>query len=181
MRGVSAAANIDPFEGMPTYSEKYQRKVRKTPKLDTRPYVLKLFPRELWSTLDPDHDVQDGTAVPSKKRKTLQFSTTQDSITLLEDAVVPSGSNTEDQSRPDRRIQSKAAGDSGKVEDEDDEELRHDDEDEPPDEEPDEDENYEEDEVEMGGDYDAEHYFNDGGEDDGEYYDGGGDDDGGVM
>ncbi|KAL8732258.1 MAG: hypothetical protein Q9166_002830 [cf. Caloplaca sp. 2 TL-2023] len=46
-------ANFDPFEGMPTYSQKYIKKRRRLPKLSARPYVLKYFPKELWPTLDP--------------------------------------------------------------------------------------------------------------------------------
>ncbi|KAL8914991.1 MAG: hypothetical protein Q9171_000431 [Xanthocarpia ochracea] len=49
----SSAANFDPFEGMPTYSQKYIKKRRRLPKLNARPYVLKYFPKELWPTLDP--------------------------------------------------------------------------------------------------------------------------------
>ena len=37
-RANTAAAQFDPFEGMPTYSQRYARKRRKIPKLDTRPY-----------------------------------------------------------------------------------------------------------------------------------------------
>jgi len=37
-RANTAAARFDPFEGMPTYSQRYARKRRKIPKLDTRPY-----------------------------------------------------------------------------------------------------------------------------------------------
>lgn len=35
---VSAAAQFDPFEGMPSYSQKYMKRRRKLPKLDTRTY-----------------------------------------------------------------------------------------------------------------------------------------------
>ena len=34
----SAAAAFDPFEGMPKYSQRYTKKKRMIPKLDTRPY-----------------------------------------------------------------------------------------------------------------------------------------------
>lgn len=34
----SSGAGFDPFEGMPTYTQKYRRQRRKLPKLDTRPY-----------------------------------------------------------------------------------------------------------------------------------------------
>lgn len=37
-QGPTAAAQFDPFEGMPTYSMKYKKKRRRLPKLDTRPY-----------------------------------------------------------------------------------------------------------------------------------------------
>ncbi|KAL8769253.1 MAG: hypothetical protein Q9209_004754 [Squamulea sp. 1 TL-2023] len=49
----SSAATFDPFEGMPTYSQKYIKQRRRLPKLSARPYVLKYFPKELWPTLDP--------------------------------------------------------------------------------------------------------------------------------
>ena len=35
---MSAAAQFDPFEGMPTYSQKYMKRRRKLPKLNTRSY-----------------------------------------------------------------------------------------------------------------------------------------------
>lgn len=35
---ASSAATFDPFEGMPTYSQKYTKRRRRIPKLDTRPY-----------------------------------------------------------------------------------------------------------------------------------------------
>ena len=34
----SAKAAFDPFEGMPKYSQRYTKKKRMIPKLDTRPY-----------------------------------------------------------------------------------------------------------------------------------------------
>ena len=34
----SVAAQRDPFEGMPRYSDKYKKKTRRIPRLDTRPY-----------------------------------------------------------------------------------------------------------------------------------------------
>lgn len=36
--GTPAAAHFDPFEGMPTYTQKYKRQRRRIPRLDTRPY-----------------------------------------------------------------------------------------------------------------------------------------------
>ena len=43
-RTNSVAARFDPFEGMPTYSQRYTRTRRKIPKLDTRPYSAPSFP-----------------------------------------------------------------------------------------------------------------------------------------
>ena len=36
--GTTAAAAFNPFEGMPKYSDRYKKKERMLPKLDTRPY-----------------------------------------------------------------------------------------------------------------------------------------------
>lgn len=36
--GAPAAATVDPFEAMPTYTQKYKKKTRTLPRLDTRPY-----------------------------------------------------------------------------------------------------------------------------------------------
>ncbi len=37
-RAVSAAAAFNPFEGMQKYSQRYTKRKRMIPKLDTRPY-----------------------------------------------------------------------------------------------------------------------------------------------
>lgn len=50
-----AGALFDPFEGMQTYTRKYKKQRNKIPRLDTRPYVLKFFPKELWGVIDPAH------------------------------------------------------------------------------------------------------------------------------
>ncbi|KAI9832800.1 MAG: hypothetical protein M1819_004020 [Sarea resinae] len=203
---TTAAAQIDPFEGgMPTYGMKYRKKRRRIPRLDTRPYVLQFFPAELWSTIEPDHDhltttTKNGTNLPlSKKRKRLQISTAHASAG--DDPTASSDSDPNEDSDPSaarktaRRkslLASLLHGDDGN---EDDDELdpanpdgidkpnpaaagAADDEPEPDEEELDED--YEEDEDDMGGDYNAEQYFDDGGDDYGDDYGGGGgDEDGG--
>ncbi|KAL8826620.1 MAG: hypothetical protein Q9191_003684, partial [Dirinaria sp. TL-2023a] len=49
----TAAANRDPFEAMPTYSKKYTKNRQRLPRMmNHRTYVLKFFPKELWSVLD---------------------------------------------------------------------------------------------------------------------------------
>lgn len=65
----SRRARFDPFEGMPTYTQKYKPQVRTLPKFNTRVYgmfvtitifraclmdvALKLFPEELLDVIDP--------------------------------------------------------------------------------------------------------------------------------
>ncbi|KAF2084817.1 hypothetical protein K490DRAFT_75608 [Saccharata proteae CBS 121410] len=67
----SAKIVADPFEGMPTYTQKYKKQRRTIPRLDTRPYVLRFFPEELHTTLDPT--IKAGAGTLKRKRKTLQI------------------------------------------------------------------------------------------------------------
>ncbi|MCJ1474000.1 hypothetical protein MMC13_002656 [Lambiella insularis] len=156
-RANTAAAHFDPFEGMPTYSQRYQRKARKIPKLDTRPYVLKFFPKELWSTLDPSYATTNGVDSRAKSKKLLvAHSKTSNGLSAF-----------------DREL-SGEPGQGGQADKDEDEEetvkLLEDDE-EPPEEEADD--QYTSDEDDMAGDYNAEQYFDDGGDDAGEDYDAG--------
>ncbi|KAL9611236.1 MAG: hypothetical protein Q9167_004119 [Letrouitia subvulpina] len=71
----SSSAVADLFEGTPTYGLKYVSRPRRLPKLDSRPYVMKFFPKELWSTLDPTYaaapsSAQMPQASSAKRRKT---------------------------------------------------------------------------------------------------------------
>lgn len=152
---ASSAATFDPFEGMPTYSQKYTKRRRRIPKLDTRPYVLKFFPKELWSTLEPSSESQNGADMNSTGKK-LQLSTIKraDRIAGLDGEEHISGDED-----PEETAERNLDGDETPVEEED---L---------------DDEYEDDE--EGGDYNAEQYFDDGGDDAGDDYDGGGDAEGG--
>ena len=38
--GAPSRVLVDPFDGMPTYTQKYRKKARKIPRLDTRPYGM---------------------------------------------------------------------------------------------------------------------------------------------
>ncbi|KAL8919041.1 MAG: hypothetical protein Q9208_007007 [Pyrenodesmia sp. 3 TL-2023] len=136
---ASAAATFDPFGGMPTYSQKYMKKRRRLPKMSARPYVLKYFPKELWSTLDPKNHK------PSKPN-----------------AVTANGTRKTKPTDRKKGMQDAAEGEqiSG---DEDDPAMGERDPDEEAMEEPVEDEFDEDDD--DGGDYNAEQYFDDGGED----------------
>ncbi|KAI9793166.1 MAG: hypothetical protein M1833_000806 [Piccolia ochrophora] len=162
---------------MPTYTQRYQRKTRKTPKLDTRPYVLKFFPKELWSTLDPEHSIEAGTAVAStKKRKTLTFATS--SVNGFPEDK--SGAHvTDDEQRLTALEQNGPTTEAVKAEDDNEDEMRLDD-DEVGEEGEDVDEDFEEDEEDMGDDYNAEGYFDAGEEDEGAGG-GDGDDEGGYY
>lgn len=60
-------AHYDPFEGMPTYSQRYMKKKNTLPRLSTRPFVRNFFPEELWAVIEP------GSA--TTQRKTLSLST----------------------------------------------------------------------------------------------------------
>ncbi|KAL0265308.1 DNA-directed RNA polymerase III subunit C31 [Diplodia seriata] len=157
---ASSAVVIDPFEGMPTYGQKYKKQRRKIPRLDTRPYVLRFFPNELWTTLDPttnDPTTKPGAkAAAHKKRQKLLKIALSTKLTRLEELEGEDG--------------------EGLGRDEDEDLDKDEDEDAGPHEEEEQDDDFEEDEDDDD-DYNAENYF-DNGEDD-EYGDeggGGGDD-----
>ncbi|KAL9099452.1 MAG: hypothetical protein Q9163_005047 [Psora crenata] len=162
---LSAKASFNAFEGMPKYSQRYTRKKRAIPKLDTRPYgmlyrfvnglLLEFFPRELWSTLDPKATVTNGVVESSTKGKRLQMPGYEN----IEDSVVDEDMPDDDDVAP------KLTRKTGGPEDEDDGDqgLEGDDVDD------------EFDDEEDAGDYNAEQYFDDGGDDGGEDYDAGGD------
>lgn len=85
--GTSAAAAFNPFEGMPKYSQRYTKKKRMIPKLDTRPYVLKFFPKELWSTIDPTATETNGVINTDTKGKSLQLSGYEKDADMSEDEM----------------------------------------------------------------------------------------------
>ncbi|KAF9890991.1 hypothetical protein FE257_005248 [Aspergillus nanangensis] len=142
-KGSAQRASFDPFHGMPSYSGRYQKKKRDIPYLRGRPYaVMKFFPRDdLWQTIEPNFkpgQSLDGW-VPQGARTGVKRGFEVDEEEE-EDAVKrPKGEDEE-------------AGEEDLLDgDEDPEEEIVDD-------------NFEEDEDEMGGDYNAEQYF-DGGDD----------------
>jgi len=155
-RGSSAAAHFNAFEGMTKYSDIYSIKRRKIPNLDTRPYVLKFFPKELWSTLDPSQ-ASNSNGVEAKPRP-------RKSLTAMSRGK--DGLNAFDRDSPGAEPKDPTKGDG----DEDEEHAEAAD-DEAPEEELDDE--YASDEDEMAGDYNAEQYFDDGGDDAGEDYDAG--------
>ncbi|MCJ1469494.1 hypothetical protein MMC07_008127 [Pseudocyphellaria aurata] len=154
---VPSGASFDPFEGMPTYSQKYTKRRRRLPKLDTRPYVFKFFPKELWSTLDPQSAIQRGAGTFQSGKK-LQLSSLKrpDRLGGLDRDEGSGGEDGEEAVGQQNKDEDPTVR-GGEEEEEEDELV---------------DDEYEEDEDE-GGDYNAEQYFDDGGDDVGDDYDGG--------
>ncbi|KAL8663710.1 MAG: hypothetical protein Q9202_003656 [Teloschistes flavicans] len=140
---IPAAASFDPFEGMPTYSQRYVKKRRRLPKLNARPYVMKYFPKELWSTLDPQKckSVNGTTSLVNVTERNLRNTAT--STGKLKDTLDKDALPGEEREEA-IRIRERDPNNEDMQENLDDE-FDEDDED--------------------GGDYNAEQYFNDGGDD----------------
>lgn len=168
-----AAANVDPFEGMQTWSQRYTKRRRMLPRMEARSHgmsvprggvtgvgdliadmaggiVLKFFPKELWSTVDPKAGLVNGAVAHGENRRAkmgLGGGAAQVEGRMLADGEeveegVKDGNNEEEDAMEDVVV----------------------------------DDEFEEDEDE-GGDYNAEGYFDDGGDDAGDF--GGDDGDGG--
>ena len=111
--------------------------------------VLKFFPRELWSTLDPTATETNGVIDSRSKGKSLQIPGYENFNDIDVDM---SGDEVEEKEPKDPDEDDPLEGEEVDDEFDDDED---------------------------GGDYNAEQYFDDGGDDAGDDYDGGGDDGGG--
>ena len=123
--------------------------------------VINFFPKELWSTLDPNFSRPKEGPFASRNLRKRGF---EDDV---EDLDLDEGSGS-------KRRNMREDGKEGGEDDEGDEIDPLADEEEQGEEEI-VDDDFSEDEEDMGGDYNAEQYF-DGGDDDGDGYDGGGDD-----
>ncbi|KAG9518957.1 hypothetical protein KCU71_g8567, partial [Aureobasidium melanogenum] len=141
------SAHYDPFESMPTYSQRYTKKKNTLPKLSSRPFVKSFFPEELWAIIEP------GSVEAGQKRKVLNLSTR----TRL-DRFDTELDDEEDADADE-------AGDEDKVEGEDEDKEEED---------PDQ---FDEDDEDDNDDYNAEQYFDGGDDDDFGGDDGGGDGD----
>lgn len=142
-------AHYDPFESMPTYSQRYTKKKNTLPKLSSRPFVKSFFPEELWAIIEPGSVAGEQGQQQQKKRLNLSTRTRLDRFDVdVEDEEDAEGDDAEDGDKAEGQ------------EDEDKEE-----------EDPDQ---FDEDDEDDNDDYNAEQYF-DGGDDD-EF---GGDDGGG--
>lgn len=142
-----AKAQIDPFHSMPAYSGRYQRKRRTAPNMTGRPFILRFFPQQLWKVIQPSYNPDaalDGYA-PQAKRTWIKRGFEEDEEE--EEQPTKRRRGGEDEDEEDRGDEEEA----GLEEDEEQEEEIVDD-------------DFEDDEDEMGGDYNAEQYF-DGGDD----------------
>ena len=164
-RTAPAAPQFDPFEGMETYGQRYLQKKRRAPRLDPKKFVIDLFPSELWSAIDPSYTASRPTAKP----KSLELSFRSQANAKGKLPEVPTVAAADEM--------------EGNKDDEDEDEAGPkpggDDEDSLPLEGAEVDDNFEDDEEDLGDDYNAEQYFDDGGEDGGDDYDGGDGDGGG--
>ncbi|ERF76339.1 hypothetical protein EPUS_04197 [Endocarpon pusillum Z07020] len=186
---------------MPSYSKRYQKPKRLLPDLSTRPYVLKFFPKELWSTLDPKRqnpawttlgpllpdppgantnakgkrkaEVMPTQNVPGKRRHVGTSSDDDDDVILASDRRKRAQKLGNDV--PNSAGQRKGL----EAEDEYGQDAEQPNEDDQDGEEVVEDSAFEESDDGAGDDYNAENYFDAGEEDD--FDDGGGDDEGGTF
>ncbi|CAD0085420.1 unnamed protein product, partial [Aureobasidium vineae] len=142
-------AHYDPFESMPTYSQRYTKKKNTLPKLSSRPFVKSFFPEELWAIIEPG----SVAGTEGQRRKVLNLSTR----TRL-DRFDTELDDDEDADADD-------AGDEDKVEGEDEDKEEED---------PDQ---FDEDDEDDNDDYNAEQYFDGGDDDEFGGDDGGGDGD----
>lgn len=153
--GVKNKASIDPFNAMPTYSQKFVREERALPDWSARPVCREMFPAELLDIVEPE----DGLGVRKKRRLELS------KVSALPNAEEAFGMPSLD---GDVDEEGDGVGGGGKNILEKLEAMREDEGDEAADLEDDEGlEEEEEDEVyddEDAGDYDAEHYFDNGDE-----------------
>ncbi|PMD46891.1 hypothetical protein L207DRAFT_551781 [Hyaloscypha variabilis F] len=146
-------ADFDPFTGVETYSQRLQPKVNEIPKFSGRPFNKELFPKELWPALEGE--------AGNQVRKHLDRANEKKAAMMA---------GVKDKKPDDKHARVLEKLFSVPV-DEDAEEV---DEDQEQDAGIEVDSNF--DDESMGGDYDAEQYF-DNGEDNSEGEGGGGDDD----
>ncbi|KAI5306325.1 NAPDH-dependent diflavin reductase [Ascosphaera pollenicola] len=144
------SAAFDPFQGMATYGQRYVKKTKTLPKLAGRPYLMNLFPKELWKTLDPKYvGLSSGLGTGALGTRKRGFEEEE-----LADEEDDDGENREGGEK----------GEADLLEDED-----EDGEDELVD------NDFEEDDDDMADDYNAEQYFDGGDDDAGDFDSGGGD------
>ncbi|KAJ5908401.1 hypothetical protein N7495_001083 [Penicillium taxi] len=163
-KGSTARATMDPFTSMPTYSARYQKKHRVVPHINPKDheYILKFFPRNLWPIIQPSFrpngEANFQSAVGTQKRG---FEDDEDEGPSFKLRKSSDSDNEDDVNKGDDE---EGAGDGELLDGDEDAEEEI------------EDNDFEDDENEMGGDYDAEQYFDAGGDDEEDFGEGGGGD-----
>ncbi|KAK2742346.1 hypothetical protein FQN57_005434 [Myotisia sp. PD_48] len=165
-KGHSVRAQFDPFQGMATYSERYMKKTRALPELSAISFEMNFFPKELWSTLDPKYvglpsTFSNGFGSLSQKRG-LEDDDEEDD----DDDTRRKRRNVGEDEEDEEETGVRRRGGPDEEDEEGEEEIVDDD--------------FEDNEEEMGGDYNAEQYF-DGGDELGDGYDDGGGEDGDIY
>jgi DNA-directed RNA polymerase III subunit RPC7 len=148
-------SHYDPFEGMPTYSQRFTRKRNTLPRLSTRPFVKAFFPDELWAVIDPAGETIPSGIVGETRRKMLSLSTR----TRLDKFDV-NALDEDDEDGADDADVDKVDGADGD-DDKDDQDA----------------DQFDEEDEDDNDDYNAEQYFDGGDDDDDGGGGGGGDDD----
>ncbi|KAL6718645.1 DNA-directed RNA polymerase III subunit C31 [Lecanora helva] len=170
----TAAAAFDPFDGMPKYSDRYQRKKKlRNHTLGTAaiPMDKQFLPEELWPALDPGFDRASLDAewaeYKSRNIKIPGIHTTLPDDFNPADAndnlKMESGDEGEGEGQKKRKTAARDPDDEDPLEGED------------------VDDDYDDEDEGGGDDYNAEQYFDGGGDDLGEDFDGGGDEGGGEW
>lgn len=154
--GGRGKADVDPFTCVENYTQKYDPPKRTLPDINAIKLDKSMFPKELWGTLEGE----EGEEVKQHLGRIIKKK--------AESVRDPKSKTSEERAKLLlEKIKTAAPEEDGEAEGEEvDEEAVAEEE---------EDYDYEDDEGDMGGDYDAEKYF-DGGEEEEEEGEGGGDD-----
>ncbi|EEA28918.1 DNA-directed RNA polymerase III subunit C31 [Talaromyces marneffei ATCC 18224] len=163
-QGTKERAEFDPFNGMPSYSSRYQKRKRTVPKIAGREYIVHFFPRELWRVVRPDYkpDRPDTQIAGARWKRTQAHFEDDEDEDVEEDEKAPKRPKAGDEEGGDEETPENEGEEGEREGSEEDDELQDDD--------------FSEDDDEMGGDYNAEQYF-DAGDDEGDgdgFADGGG-------
>lgn len=154
--GGRGKADVDPFTGVETYSQKYDPPKRTLPDLNAVKLDKKKFPKELWGMLEGQEGEEVKQHIGRIMKKKAEMVADPKSNTSAEREKVLLEKIKTAAGEEDGDGEAEEADEEGAAEEE-------------------EDYDYEDDEGDMGGDYDAEKYF-DGGEEDEEEGEAGGDD-----
>lgn len=64
---VAPRAGFDPFNDQEAYASRFQKKKRSVPDVTSHKFALQLFPRELWSVIDPERKHPIWATIPAEE------------------------------------------------------------------------------------------------------------------